>query len=155
MQMHHDSRLQRWWPEQRAAALLRQTVIPDGHGIWHTGGRSSAWFLEYDTGSEDLPRLVAKIAGYEKAARTGGPAYPVLLWLHSRTREDNLHRLLSGLATRCPVATAARTAAPAGPTSRVWWPLGGGGRLCLHQLGGHVDTRGDWRDEHQLPEHQP
>jgi hypothetical protein len=153
--MHHGSRLLRWLPEQRAAALLRQAVIPDGHGIWHTSGHTSAWFLEHDTGSEDLPRLVAKIAGYDKAARTGAPAYPVLLWLHSRTREHNLHRLLSGLTARCPVATATRAAA-GGPAGRVWWPLGGGRRLHLPQLGGHVKAPGgDWRDEHQLPEHQP
>lgn len=143
---HPGSRLLRWWPEQRAASLLHQAVIPDGYGIWHAGGLTAAWFLEYDTGTEDLPRLVAKIAGYEKVARTGGPSLPVLLYLHSPVREANLHRLLSGLATRCAVATATRTGD--GPAGRVWRPLGGTGRLHLAQFGGrgHCPAT-DWRTD--------
>lgn len=141
--LHSGSRLARWWPEHRAASLLQQVVVPDGHGIWQVGQAQVAWFLEYDTGTEDLPRLVAKIAGYDKAARSGGPAFPVLLWLHSPMREQNLHRLLQGVTGRCPVATACRTTA--GPAGRVWWPLGGNGRVYLHQFGGHVSaTGGHW-----------
>lgn len=147
---HPGTALVRWWPEQRAASLVQQAVVPDGHGLWHTDGRTCAWFLEWDSGTEDLPRLVAKIAGYEKAARSGGPAWPVLLYLHSRVREDNLHQLLAGAVGRCPVATAARTPDSPGPAGMVWRLLGSGRRLPLHQLGGQVDTpaAADWRDDY-------
>jgi hypothetical protein len=142
-------RLARWWGEPWAASLLRG-VRPDGHGWWHAAGVSVAWFLEYDTGAMDLPRLVAKLAGYDRAARCGGPAWPVLLWLHSPVREANLHRLLAGATGRCPVATAARPAAPAAP---VWRLVGDptGRRRRLHELGGLVEgapARLDWRDDY-------
>jgi hypothetical protein len=109
-----------------------------------------AWFLEYDTGAMDLPRLVAKLAGYDRAVRGGGPPWPVLLWLHSPVREANLHRLLGGATGLCPVAIAARPAAPAGP---VWRLVGDptGRRRRLHELGGLVDgapARLDWRDDY-------
>lgn len=143
--------LLRWWPEQRAASLLRHKVVPDGHGLWHAEATTTAWFLEWDSGAEDLPRLIAKIAGYEKAARGGGPAWPVLFYLHSRVREDNLHRLLAGAAGRCPVATAARDRGTAGPAGAVWRLLGGTGRVPLHRVGGHVDTpaAANWTDDYQ------
>lgn len=146
----HAARLVRWWPEQQAASLLHQGVVPDGHGLWRAEGITTAWFLEWDSGAEDLPRLVAKIAGYEKAARSGGPAWPVLLHLHSRIREDNLHQLLAGALGRCPVATAARTPGSPGPAGAVWRLLGGSGRLPLHRLGGQVDTppAADWSDDY-------
>lgn len=147
---HPETGLVRWWPEQKAASLVQQTVVPDGHGLWHADGITCAWFLEWDSGAEELPRLVAKIAGYEKAARSGGPAWPVLLYLHSPVREDNLHQLLAGALGRCPVATAARTPGSPGPAGAVWRLLGGAGRLPLHRLAGQVDTpaAADWADDY-------
>jgi hypothetical protein len=37
--------------------------------------------LEYDTGTESLDHLTAKLSGYRDVAEVGGPAYPVLFWL--------------------------------------------------------------------------
>jgi hypothetical protein len=71
-----------WWSERRCAALWGDLARPDGYGLWrHPGGQGSDFFLEYDTGSEDLPRVAAKLTGYrELAARTGiaTPCCPAL-----------------------------------------------------------------------------
>jgi hypothetical protein len=127
------ARLVRWWSEQRAASMFRG-IHPDGHGLWHEDGQTVGFFLEHDTGTEGHPRLAARLAGYDKLARSGGPAYPVLFWLHSRARESHLHQVLAGTRTRCPIATAVR---PADPADTVWRPVGTADcRLALHELGG-------------------
>jgi len=136
---HPGARLARWWSEPRATSMFRG-IRPDGHGLWQAGGHTVGFFLEFDTGSENLGRVVARLASYDKLAHAGGPTYPVLLWLHSRTRETNLHDLLT--RTRCPVATGVRPAGPTGtggtpgPAGPVWQPAGGqpDQRLALHQL---------------------
>jgi hypothetical protein len=120
---HPDTALLRWWPERHAAARF-PGVHPDGHGLWQTGATITGFWLEYDTGSEDLPRLVQKLAGYEQLARKGGPTYPVLFWLHSRSREANLHQRLAGAASRCPVLTATRDPGPPHPAGPVWAVVG-------------------------------
>jgi hypothetical protein len=136
-------------------------IRPDGHGLWQAAGHTVGFFVEYDTGTENLARLVTRLASYDRLAHAGGPAYPVLFWLHSPIRETNLHHALADARTRCPVATAARTAhaahaahaagaagaagaadpqhpAPRGPAASVWQPAGGraGRRVALHELGG-------------------
>jgi hypothetical protein len=87
------AQLDRWWSE-RAATRAFTGIRPDGHGIWTARGTSVGGFLECDLGSENLSRLVAKRPGYARLAAGGGPSYPVLFWLPSRARENNLQRLL-------------------------------------------------------------
>jgi hypothetical protein len=145
--------LVRWWPEERAAGLLRP-VVPDGHGAWQVGHTVRAWFVEYDTGSMDLPRLVERMAAYDRAARARKRFWPVLWWLHSPVREHNLHQLLAGRTGLCPVATAARTPDGPGPGGAVWRLAGAGERrLPLHQLGEATDqVRGRWSDDYTEPD---
>jgi hypothetical protein len=133
---HPDTRLVRWWSEREATARF-SGIHPDGHGIWHSNGATTGLWLEHDTGSEDLPRLMAKLVGYERLARQGGPTYPVLFWLHSTDREAHLHQRLTGVASRCPIATATRAAQPhAHPAGPVWAVVGTDPRtrVHLHQL---------------------
>jgi hypothetical protein len=51
--------LVRWWSERRCAALWGDLARPDAYGRWHehtpTGTGETEFFLEYDTGTEDLP----------------------------------------------------------------------------------------------------
>jgi hypothetical protein len=131
---HPHTRLQRWWSEPEAARRF-VGIHPDGHGLWRDDARVVGFFLEYDTGSEDLPRLVEKLAAYERLARGGGggPIYPVLFSLHSADREVHLHDALGTVASRCPIATTVRPATPAGPV----WALVGHDpqqRRCLADL---------------------
>ncbi|MGC4857538.1 replication-relaxation family protein, partial [Micromonospora sp. DT4] len=57
------ARLARWWSEQHTTAAFAAAsyaagsgagVQPDGHGIWHAGGRTVGFFLEHDNGTEPL-----------------------------------------------------------------------------------------------------
>jgi Replication-relaxation len=121
--IHPDIRLLRWWSERQATARF-SGVHPDGHGLWQSAEAVTGFWLEYDTGAEDLPRLVEKLAAYEQLARKGGPTYPVLFWLHSRGREANLHQRLAGVASRCPIVTAARDSGTPHPAGPVWAVVG-------------------------------
>ena len=132
---HTGSRLRRCWSEQHTttafAAYPGVGIRPDGHGVWSADDAVVGFFLEHDTGTEDLTRVIAKLAGYQRLAN-GGPRYPVLLWVPSRRREANLLRALTGIRLPMPVATAVHHPQPAGPI----WALAGdpGPRLHLHEL---------------------
>jgi hypothetical protein len=119
---HPGAQLRQWLPEaacQRAGtfthpddpALVRAyqpRVRPDGYGVWTDAGRQVPFFLEYDTGGEQLSILAGKIAGYHQLFRTIDQAWPVLFWLHSAARERNLRTWLADLPTDVPIATGAR-----------------------------------------------
>jgi len=132
---HPHTRLARWWSEQHTTAVYSATapVRPDGHGIWQAAGRRVAFFLEHDNATEDLPRVIGKLKAYETLAGSlRGPRHPVLLWVPDRTRETNILRVLAGVPTAMPVATAVHSHQPAGP---VWaLPADPGPRLHLHEL---------------------
>jgi hypothetical protein len=150
------ARLECWWSERRCAALWGDTARPDGYGRWHTpapggGTARTDFFLEYDTGTENLTRLTAKLSGYATLAARTGITTPVLFWLQSARREAALRTRLAGLPPAgieaasaaaipgVPVATAtpASAAGPAGPAGPAWLPAGSAGpRLPLSQLPG-------------------
>jgi hypothetical protein len=129
---HPGTRLARWWGPARTAAAHGQRVHPDGHGVWTDGDQQVGFWLEYDTGTEALPRLVAKIEPYARLRRDGGPDYPVLFVLPNPTRETNLHRKLNNhttrsgitIATTTPTAAARSANGLAGPV----WKIAGNGR---------------------------
>jgi hypothetical protein len=133
-----------WWSERRCAALWGDLARPDGYGQWTEHGPAGPvttdFFLEYDTGTESLARVAAKLGGYAGlAARTGIPT-PVLFWLTSPAREAALRDLLAspgqGLAGRAfTVATATPQSAGASPAGAAWLPAGQDGpRLRLARL---------------------
>ncbi|NLT55134.1 MAG: hypothetical protein GXX79_11385 [Actinomycetales bacterium] len=142
---HPEARVDRWWPSTRIAAALGRRVRPDAHGSWRENDRQTAWMLEYDTGTETLTHLAAKIAGYRRLRGDGGPAWPVLFFLPGRARENNLHHHLAtttptlisppGTATPSPATDAGvdvvvatttrdrcRETEPAGPIWRLVGP---------------------------------
>jgi hypothetical protein len=145
--------LECWWGERRCAATWGDHARPDGYGRWHeqAPGQTPAitdFFLEYDTGTEPLRRVIAKLTGYAALAARTGIATPVLFWLRSPSREAALHARLAGppppgagdAATAgqipgVPVATAVPGASPGGPAGAAWLPAGSRGpRLRLAQL---------------------
>jgi hypothetical protein len=134
-----------WWSERRCAAAWGDLARPDGYGLWRDpGGTGSDFFLEYDTGSEDLPRLAAKLTGYRELASRTGIATPVLFWLASgQHREQQLRALLAaaGPVPGVPVLTATPASAQAagGPAGPAWLPAGQTGpRLRPGQLAAAV-----------------
>jgi hypothetical protein len=90
----------------------------EGSGTWVATG----FWLEHDTGTEPLTRVVAKLGPYQRFQQAGGPTYPVLFRLPTRRREANLHRLIAAhLMPHVAVATSV-PGDGAGPAGAVWWP---------------------------------
>ncbi|WP_238783036.1 replication-relaxation family protein [Streptomyces monomycini] len=108
-----DGRLTAWWPETRCARHFGDLVRPDAYGRWTRTGRHSdlEWFLEYDTGTEPLPRLTAKLSDYQHLAQATGIRTPTLFVFPTLRREQAArHALAPALSTAptpLPVATTA------------------------------------------------
>ena len=142
---HPGSALVAWWSERRCAEHYGEIVRPDAYGAWAEEGRRVDFFLEYDTGSEPLGRLVAKLPAYADLVVAGGPAYPVLFWLPSLTREAHLQRLLTERRTSVAVATTAADMARslgADPSGPLWLAPGMSGRRQLIELAPRVAAAG-------------
>ena len=149
---------------------------PDGYGRWseQAPGQPAAatdFFLEYDTGTEPLTRVVAKLAGYAALAARTGITTPVLFWLRSPSREAALHARLQ--ARRRPASAtpprprrspASRSRpppaapAPAARPGRPGCPPGSPGpRLRLAQLAppGTVPLAAARTARHRRPARRP
>ncbi|KPI04478.1 Plasmid replication-relaxation [Actinobacteria bacterium OK074] len=126
-----------WLSERSCARRWGDIVRPDAYAHWQSDGRLLPFFLEYDTGSQPLARVEAKLAAY--AAFTGATNTRPALLLHTRTQSRNQalrHRLASAARELgLNVATASAdftTTEPWGP----WWaPLQPGAhRTTLERL---------------------
>ena len=145
--------LECWWGERRCAAAWGESARPDGYGRWSEQfpGQPPGvvdFFLEYDTGTEPLTRVTAKLAGYAALAARTGITTPVLFWLPSAGREAALRDRLAGppppgirdaasaaQIPGVPVATAAPGTSPDGPAGAAWLPAASPGpRIRLAQL---------------------
>jgi hypothetical protein len=114
-----------------------EVVRPDGYGIWTEPAGSLPFLVEYDTGTEPLDRLAAKLPGYAALAEAAGHPNWVLFSFASPRRERDARRVLAHPAV--PVATASRTPGTA-PDAAIWLPIAAGharpdhARLGLAQL---------------------
>ncbi|GGS97510.1 hypothetical protein GCM10010156_64640 [Planobispora rosea] len=124
-QSHASARVAEWWSERRCAALWGDLARPDAYGRWIENGDQVDFFLEHDTGSEPLAKVVRKLDDYADLAETTGITTPVLLWLPSTRREANLRELIG--VPEAPVATAVHTLIGDGPAGPVWLPCGSQG----------------------------
>ncbi|MBW4717349.1 replication-relaxation family protein [Saccharothrix obliqua] len=129
-----DVALTAWWSETRCARHFGDMVKPDGYGRWRADDRQVEWFLEYDLGTESLPKVAGKITGYAALAQATGITTPLLVWLLTAQREANarklIHRVWLDLDTpgQVPIATAAADlldpqAIRPSPADEVWLPL--------------------------------
>jgi hypothetical protein len=109
-----------WWPERRCAQQWGDLARPDAYGRWHEDGRDVDFFLEYDTGTETVSRVAAKLNGYAALTDATGITTPVLFWFPSPAREDSVRAALA--ASTVPGATASPAAGP-GPAGQVWLPI--------------------------------
>jgi hypothetical protein len=122
-----------WWPEHRCARQWGTAARPDAYGRWHQDGRPDTdFFLEYDTGTEPINRVAAKLPGYAGLAAATGIITPVLFWFPGPAREASVRPALAGSGV--PVATAGPPG-NASPADAVWLPVGREGpRLPLAAL---------------------
>ncbi len=139
---HRHTRLDRWWSEKYTTRQFHKIVLqPDGHGLWTVGEHTTGFWLEADTGSEPLTRVMSKLDTYRKVGYVGGPRYPVLFWLASPIREEHLHRLLRVQDSGVVTATAT---SPGDPAEAVWLPGDGHRRVRVDELpGSHGVDNGD------------
>ena len=128
-------RLVDWWGERRCAAAWGDLVRPDAAATWQTpstaagtaaggaaGVRSLAFAVEYDTGTETLARVAAKLGDYADLAAAAGQVLPVLFWLPSVARESALHDHLDPTGLLVATAAADHAATAGGPIGLVWRP---------------------------------
>ena len=118
-----SGRLIAWWGERRCAAAWGDLARPDAAGTWQApGGATVGFAVEYDTGTEALPRVAGKLADYANLAAAVGHVLPVLFWLPSIAREAALHRQLDPTGLLVATATAEHAGTAGGPTQPVWRP---------------------------------
>lgn len=157
---HPDTQLARWWGPARTAAAVGQRVHPDGHGIWAEHDQKVGFWLEYDTGTEPLARLVAKLDPYARLHAAGGPDYPVLFHLPGPGREAHLHDQLATRPQRPGVTVATTTPAtvttsPDGVTGSVWLLHGWATRHRLIDLPSTPGQLGPYHPGPLTPEQHP
>jgi hypothetical protein len=94
-------------------------IRPDAYGHYTRPGAGCGFFLEYDTGSESLTQLAAKVRGYVRFARNHTGHHPVLIHTSTPARETHLHALLTETHGISPVPIATATSG-ANPHQAVW-----------------------------------
>jgi hypothetical protein len=133
--------LREWLNETQAASRYQDRVFvrpddwdrlpnPDGLGTWAETGREVTFWLEYDTGTENLSRPAGKLEGYAllaaALASVGTACPPLLFCLPGPRREQSARRALAGCADagKLRIATAAIDPRATCPAGQVWLPLG-------------------------------
>jgi hypothetical protein len=131
--LQQGTALDEWWSARRCAGAWSDAVRPDAYAVWVEGAVRLPFCFEYDTGTETLARLAAKLDGYARLARAVGHPTWVLFSFPSASREAQARRVLHH--PQVPVATAYRLpgASPDGP---LWLAVGEqGNRRRLIDLG--------------------
>ncbi|WP_158578406.1 replication-relaxation family protein [Spongiactinospora rosea] len=120
-----DAEVLTWWPEARCAAEWGHTVRPDAYCRWRQGDNIMDFFLEYDTGTEPLDRVVRKLDRYAALTEATRIVTPVLFWVQGERREINLRKKLKHHPAHMfvPIATAYPAVLDSeGPAGRRWAP---------------------------------
>lgn len=132
-----------WLSERSATRLWGDWIRPDAyaHHTHDDGTQLLPFFLEYDTGSENLARVEAKLPGYAALAATTGTRTPVLIQTHSARRESALRQRLADSTDQLDLPLATGNTQLADPTGPAWLPLtttrATTSRLALTQLTEH------------------
>lgn len=154
----------RWWSARRCGRYFGHYTRPDAYLMLTTrtdptptagraggpgvGAGAGGWwemFLEYDTGSENLTQLTAKVAGYHALAEHTGVVTPVGVWFTRPGREPSARRALTdalrALPTpgRVPILTGAPTSPPGQRATSPGARTGAGGRTWLPLHPGQVE----------------
>lgn len=159
--------LHQWWSAARCGRCFGHHVRPDAYLTLTTPppprtrteigsgagiGVGAGWwemFLEYDTGTESLTRLAAKLRGYFDLAAATGIVTAVGIWIARPGREPGARRALTDALRALPrpelvpvltatphtalrqpagAAATATTTATAAAAGRVWLPVPPPGR---------------------------
>lgn len=135
--MHAEARqigavaVSEWLCEDQAAGLFLGKVRPDGAGVLTTESGAMPFFFEYDTGTEPLAYLVAKLGRYAAKQPAGGHRL-VLLQIVRPGRERNFHDHLADRRFPFLIAT---TSARAGLLGARWRLVGSERTARLSEIG--------------------
>ncbi|MBC9719382.1 replication-relaxation family protein [Streptomyces sp. TRM66268-LWL] len=131
--------VQVWLSEQSCARRWGDIIRPDAYAHWCEGDRVLPFFLEYDTGSQTLARVEAKLAGYAAFTTTTGTRPALLLLTRTQSRDLALRRRLANTAheLNLHIATSSLDFTTDTPWARWWTPLAPGAhRSTLTELAG-------------------
>ncbi|MDH6223644.1 replication-relaxation family protein [Streptomyces sp. MJP52] len=111
-----------WLSARSCARRWGDLIRPDAYAHWQADGQLVPFFLEYDTGSESLARVEAKLPGYAAFATTTGTSPALLLHTRTESHAQLLRRRLTVPSRELglTVATSSAdftTSTPWGP----WW----------------------------------
>lgn len=117
------------WLFERVPEGLRYLEVPnpDGLGVWVQDGHETTFVLEYDTGSEHLTQLTAKLPAYGNLAQalaSAGLRFPLLLFCFPTPRREGSARRALAACHDTPAMRIATTAthpertSPAGRAAR-------------------------------------
>lgn len=95
-----------WWPEHRCTSVWGDVARPDAYGRWREDDLVLDFFLEYDTGTEPLGRVAAKLDDYARLTEATGIVTPVLFLVSGERRETNLRQRLLRQPAHMLVPTA-------------------------------------------------
>jgi hypothetical protein len=125
-----EAELPVWLSERSAARRWGDIIRPDAYAHWNSEGRLLPFFLEYDTGSQSLPRVEAKLAGYATFATTTGTRPALLIHTRTQSRDQELRRRLAHTASQLglAVATSSADSTTTAPWGSRWAPLKPGAR---------------------------
>ncbi|WP_419994496.1 replication-relaxation family protein [Streptomyces boninensis] len=121
---HHDhpeQSLDIWLAARSAGRLWGDHVRPDAYAHWRCGRHLLPFFLEYDTGTESLARVEAKLPGYAALSTSTSSRTPLLLLTCTSAREANLRRRLALTADRLDVPMATASLSPNVSAHRLGW----------------------------------
>ncbi|MGP3949641.1 replication-relaxation family protein [Streptomyces sp. 7N604] len=127
-----------WLSERSCARRWGDIIRPDAYAHYRDGQTLLPFFLEYDTGSQPLARVEAKLTAYAAFTTTTTGTRPALL-IHTRTasRDQALRRRLADTARELhlQVATSSADFTTTHPWGPWWAPLQPGAhRTTLSRL---------------------
>ncbi|AKA06845.1 hypothetical protein SAZ_33870 [Streptomyces noursei ZPM] len=119
------ARLSLWLSERSAARRWGDLIRPDAYAHWHDGDHMLPFFLEYDTGSQPLARVEAKLPGYAAFATATNTRPALLIHTCTQSRDRALRRRLADPAHELGlyVATTSADFTTTNPWGPWWVPL--------------------------------
>ncbi|MGW2057764.1 replication-relaxation family protein [Streptomyces sp. NPDC001840] len=114
-----------WLSERSCARRWGDIVRPDAYAHWHHNGLLLPFFLEYDTGSQTLHRVEAKLAGYAAFTTATGTRPALLIHTRTQSRDHTLRHRLADAARELDlrVATSSADYTTSDPWGPWWAPL--------------------------------
>lgn len=126
-----------WLSERSCARRWGDIIRPDAYAHWSDSGHLLPFFLEYDTGSESLAQVEAKLAGYAAFTTATGTRPALLIHTRTQSRDQSLRRRLAPAVQELDlnVATSSADFTTTDPWGPWWAPLQPDAhRTCLTDL---------------------